>query len=260
MGTDSETLIIEMRAIDKSFGRIQALDGVDFEVRDNEVMGLVGDNGAGKSTLIKTLVGIHEPDGGEISIDGQPVTLSSPKEAQEQGIATVYQDLALVDELDVHTNVFLGRPEVNRRAGVLPIVDWPTMREEADRILRDRLNFEVPIDSKVEFLSGGERQAVAVARAIATDPDIVILDEPTAALSADAADRVIDIVESLKAEGITVIIISHSLEEVFALTDRVTVLHAGEKVATVDSAAVTEDDILEMMISGQPRGEAANAT
>jgi ABC-type sugar transport system ATPase subunit len=255
-----EQPIIEMEGVEKQFGRVRALGGVDFDVRENEIVGLVGDNGAGKSTLIKTLVGIHDPDEGTIRIRGEQVSPSNPKEAQEYGIATVYQDLALVDELTVPANVFLGRSKKRRLAGLLPIVDWGGMRAEADRILKERLDFEVPTDSRAEFLSGGERQAVAIARAIATDPEIVILDEPTAALSVDAADRVVDIIKSLRDEGMSVIVISHSLEEVFSLTDRITVLHAGQTVATVDSATVTEDDILQMMISGNRRLETADAT
>jgi ABC-type sugar transport system ATPase subunit len=249
-----EQALVEMRGIEKRFGRVEALNHVDFEIRDGEIMGLVGDNGAGKSTLIKTLVGIHEPDAGEIRINGETVDIENPKEAQAYGIATVYQDLALVDELSVHANMFLGRVKKRRIGGLIETIDWPSMREEAERTLSERLKFDVPVDSKVEFLSGGERQAVAIGRALVTDPDIVILDEPTSALSADAVQRVIDLVKTLRDEGVSVLLISHSLEEIFSLTDRITVLHAGECVGVFDSESVTEDDVVEMMISGNAVG------
>jgi ABC-type sugar transport system ATPase subunit len=248
--SDDTTPTVEMRRISKTFGRVQALDGVDLSLRKGEIMGLVGDNGAGKSTLIKTLVGIHDPDDGEIRIDGDVKSINGPKQAQEYGISTVYQDLALVDDLPVHANIYLGRPEVTTVGGVFNILDWKKMRSEAERILTERLEFDVPIESRVEFLSGGERQAVAIARALVTDPDIVILDEPTSALSAEAADRVINLIKTLRDEGITVLLVSHKLEEIFSLTDRVTVLYAGESIGTFDSENITKDDVVEMMISG----------
>jgi len=247
---ENDDPLVEMRGIGKRFGRIQALENVDLEVDDGEIMGLVGDNGAGKSTLIKTLVGIHQPDEGEIWIKGEQVSVDSPKQAQQHGIATVYQDLALVDQLTVDANIFLGRTKTRKLGGILPVIDWEGMREEAATTLQNRLNFDVPIDSKVEFLSGGERQAVAIGRALITDPDLIILDEPTSALSTDAADRVIDLVKTLRDEGIAVLLISHSLEEIFSLTDRITVLHSGKRVGTVDSSEVTEDEVVEMMIAG----------
>lgn len=247
---EDETPLVEMEGIGKRFGRIRALESVDLEVNDGEIMGLVGDNGAGKSTLIKTLVGIHQPDEGEIRVKGEPVEMDSPKEAQSYGIATVYQDLALVDQLPVDANIFLGRTKTRKIGGLIPVIDWEGMRQEAEATLKDRLNFDVPVDSKVEFLSGGERQAVAIGRALITDPDLIILDEPTSALSTDAAQRVIDLVKTLRDEGISVLLISHSLEEIFSLTDRITVLHSGERVDTVTSADVTEDEVVEMMIAG----------
>jgi ABC-type sugar transport system ATPase subunit len=248
--SDNDQPIVEMRGIGKRFGRIRALNDVDLDIRDGEIMGLVGDNGAGKSTLVKTLVGIHQPDDGEIRINGEPVTIDSPKEAQAHGIATVYQDLALVDQQTVDANIFLGRTKTRKLGGLIPVIDWKGMREEASATLQDRLNFDVPIDSKVEFLSGGERQAVAIGRALITDPDLIILDEPTSALSADAAERVTDLVKTLRDEGISVLLISHSFEEIFSLTDRLTVLHNGERVGTVESSNVTEDEVVEMMIAG----------
>lgn len=252
---ENETPLVEMEGIVKRFGRITAIEDVDLNVKDGEIMGLVGDNGAGKSTLIKTLVGIHQPDEGEIRVQGETVTIDSPKEAQSSGIATVYQDLALVDQLTVDANIFLGRTKTRKIGGLIPIIDWAGMQREAEATLRDRLNFDVPIDSKVEFLSGGERQAVAIGRALITDPDLIILDEPTSALSTDAAQRVIDLVKTLRDEGVSVLLISHSLEEIFSLTDRITVLYSGKCVGTVKSENVSEDEVVEMMIAGNPLDE-----
>lgn len=253
--SEYETPLIETEGIGKRFGRIRALEDVDLDVKDGEIMGLVGDNGAGKSTLIKTLVGIHQPDEGEIRVKGEPVTMDSPKEAQSHGIATVYQDLALVDQLTVDANIFLGRTKTRKIGGIIPVIDWAGMQREAEATLKDRLNFDVAVDSKVEFLSGGERQAVAIGRALITDPDLIILDEPTSALSTDAAQRVIDLVKTLRDEGIAVLLISHSLEEIFSLTDRITVLHSGKRVGTVTRENVTEDEVVEMMIAGSPIDE-----
>jgi ABC-type sugar transport system ATPase subunit len=245
------TPVVEMRNISKSFGSIQALSGVDLEVGDNEIMGLVGDNGAGKSTLVKTLVGIHEADEGEVYVDGQPVDIDSPRDARQHGIATVYQDLAMVDELSVAANTFLGRPITKSVAGLFEIIDWDRMEEEAARVMRENLNLEIDPEKRVEFLSGGERQAVAINRALVTDPRLVIMDEPTSALSTESADRVKELVRQLKDEGMSVLVISHNLDEVFDLTDRITVIAHGEKVGTVDTDNINRDEIVQMMISGE---------
>lgn len=245
---DTEPLI-EMRDISKAFGRIQALDGVDLTLYDKEILGLLGDNGSGKSTLVKTLVGIHDPDGGEIRVRGEPVNIGSPKDARKHGIATVYQDLALVDALSVAENMFLGRKPVRRVGGVVPIVDYDRMQTEAERILRERLNIKLDPTTSVEYLSGGERQAVAIGRALVTNPEIVVMDEPTSALSADSAQRVRDLIRNLREEGMAVIMISHDLDEVFTLTDRITVLENGKHAGTVETAAVDRDDVLRMMMA-----------
>lgn len=247
-GTESDPLI-EMRGIEKRFGRVVALDGVDLTLREGEILALVGDNGSGKSTLVKTLVGIHQPDAGEIFIRGDRTTVDNPREAREHGIATVYQDLALVDSLSVAANIFMGRA-LSGRVGILPKLDWKQMNEEAEEILRTRLNIELDPSMEVEFLSGGERQAIAVARALVTDPDVVVMDEPTSALSADSARRVRELVRSLNDEGITVLVISHNLDEVFELTDRTTVLDGGRLVGTVDTDGVTKETVVQMIVSG----------
>lgn len=246
-----EPLAIEMEDIHKSFGRVIALNGVDFELRDNEVMGLLGDNGSGKSTLIECLVGIHQPDQGTVRIRGEEVDIASPKQARSYGISTVYQDLALVNELTVAANLFLARNPMKRLGGVLPIVDWDTMNEESRAILRERMNLDIDPTARVEFLSGGERQSIAIARALVTDPDIIVMDEPTSALSPDSAKRVQELIQTLQDEGISVVVISHNMDEVFAVCDRVTILDNGNHVGTVPTNLVDKSQIIEMMVSGQ---------
>lgn len=250
MAADDVANLVEMHGIEKHFGRVVALNGVDLEVREGEILGLLGDNGSGKSTLIKTLVGVHQPDAGEVFIRGEQVHITNPKEARKYGISTVYQDLALVDSLSVSANLFLARNPMKKFAGV-SIVDWETMNREAEEIIRNRLNLEIDPTARVEFLSGGERQAIAIARSLVTDPDLIIMDEPTSALSADSSQRVRELIKTLNEEGITVLLITHSMDEVFALTDRVTVLDSGDLVGTADTDAVTKEDIVQMMVSGE---------
>jgi len=247
--SEEKTPVLEMRGISKSFGTLQALNDVDFTVNENEIVGLVGDNGAGKSTLVKTLVGLHDPDEGEIFLNGEAVSISDPKDARKHGIATVYQDLALVDELSVAMNLHLGRPLMKRLGGLLPIVDWPQMNKNAEEILRENLNIHIDPESKVEFLSGGERQAVAICRALVTDPNLIVMDEPTSALSADAAERVMDLIKSLRDRGMSIVIISHNLDEIFEVTDRMTILSNGQHITTVDSDTVNREQVVQMMIS-----------
>jgi len=238
-----------MKGISKSFGPLQALNDVDFTVKENEIVGLVGDNGAGKSTLVKTLVGLHDPNEGEIFLNDEPIDISDPKDARKHGIATVYQDLALVDDLSVAMNLHLGRPVMKRLGGILPIVDWPQMNKHAEEVLRENLNIHIDPESKVEFLSGGERQAVAICRALVSDPDVIVMDEPTSALSADAAERVMDLIRSLRDRGMSIVIISHNLDEIFEVTDRMTILSNGQHITTVDSATVNREQVVQMMIS-----------
>jgi ABC-type sugar transport system ATPase subunit len=249
-GNETQTLI-EMRGIKKRFGRVAALSGVDLELYDGEILGLLGDNGSGKSTLIKTLVGVHRPDAGKIYVRGEQVEIQSPRQARQFGIETVYQDLALVNEMSVAANVFLDRYPRTKIAGVIPKIDWKSMNERAESILRDRLNLELDVEKEVEFFSGGERQAVAIARALVTDPDVVILDEPTSALSADSARRVQELIEALNEEDISILIISHNLEEIFELADRLVVLRNGERVGSVRPERATKNGIVTMMVDGR---------
>lgn len=255
MTTDSSHPRIEVEHLKKRFGTVEALSDVSLTLKDNEVLSLVGDNGAGKSTFIKTLVGIHQPDGGEIRFNGEPVTIDGPKHARKLGVGTVYQDLALVDELSVAENLFLGRMPVKKVGGLVPVVDQEYMAEEAERILSEHLNIHVDPDTPVEFLSGGERQAVAIGRALVTDPDIVLLDEPTSALSKAAVEHVEELVEQLRDSGHSVILIDHNLEEVLSMSDRVAVLFQGRIVDVVDASTVTRDDVVSMMVSGHRANE-----
>lgn len=250
MSASSDIPLIEMKGITKRFGQIEAINDIDLNLYEGDVLGLLGDNGAGKSTLIKTLVGLHSPTEGTIRIRGEETKITSPKDARKYGIATVYQDLALVDERTVAENMFLGRYPVKRFGGIVPIVDYETMNKRTKTILKDRLDIDIDPTASVEFLSGGERQSIAIARALVTDPDMIIMDEPTSALSADAANRVQRLISTLQDEGITIIIISHDFNEVFSVTNRVMVLNNGSLVGDLPTDSVTKDDLLHMMVDG----------
>jgi ABC-type sugar transport system ATPase subunit len=222
--------IVEMKDIHKSFGAVRALRGVDLTLRQNEVLGLVGDNAAGKSTLMKVLSGAYIPDEGEIWIDGRRVDIHSPEDSREIGIEMVYQDFMLANNLDVASNVFLGREIVRWQVGPLRVMNKRQMEQDA-RSLMDRLKIEIPsVRLRVENLSGGQRQAVAIGRATAFDAKVIIMDEPTAALSVAAIDKVIDLIAKLKEEGASIIIISHRLEDIFRVGDRVLVMRQGQMV------------------------------
>jgi len=235
--------LLEMTGISKRFGAVQVLHDVDFEVHPGEVVALVGDNGAGKSTLIKTMSGIFKPDAGVISWLGEAQHLSSPGEATHLGIATVYQDLALCDNLDVVANLYLGREEL----GTLPLIDETKMELEATVLLR-RLAVSIPsVRTPVASLSGGQRQSVAVARATMGQPKLVILDEPTAALGVPQTRQVLALIDRLRQEGLAVIVISHNLVDVFQIADRIIVLRLGRRVATFDAKDSTADQVVAAM-------------
>ncbi len=234
------TPLLAMKGVSKSFGAVKALDGVDFELYANEILGLVGDNGAGKSTLIKIISGVLLPDAGEISLEGKRVHIRSPHDARELGIETVYQDLGLLDTLDVPKNIFIGREP---RAGRF----FFKMREMArltGSILAS-LNIEIPsVASEVRLLSGGQRQAIAVGRAAYWGHRIVIMDEPTAALGVAESMKVLELARTLKSRSVSVIIISHNLEHVFKVVDRVLVLRRGKRVADRRIGDTTGDEIV----------------
>src|SRR5512136_653456 len=224
------TPIVEMRNIKKNFAAVQALKGVDLVLHHNEVLGLVGDNAAGKSTLMKVLSGAYIPEEGEILIEGKKVHLTDPLHARRIGIEMVYQDLALANNLDVTANVFLGRETVSTQIGPIGVMNKHQMELESQRLL-DRLKIEIPsVRLLVERLSGGQRQAVAIARSTAFGSKVIIMDEPTAALSVAAIGKVLDIVRELKSQGASIIIISHRLEDIYSVSDRMVVLRQGRKV------------------------------
>jgi simple sugar transport system ATP-binding protein len=223
--------IVEMVNIQKSFGAVQALRNVALTLNHGEVLGLVGDNAAGKSTLMKVLSGAYIPDAGDILINSKKVHITNPEDSRRLGIEMVYQDYALADNLDVSANVFLGREIVKWKLGPIGMMDKKSMEEQA-RSLLDRLRIEIDnVRLKVENLSGGQRQAVAIGRATAFDAKVIIMDEPTAALSVAAIGKVLDLIRELKSLGGSIIMISHRLEDVYEVSDRIIVLRQGRKVA-----------------------------
>lgn len=249
--TETEEPPIRVENVDKHFARIVALEDVSFEVEENEVLAMVGDNGAGKSTLMNVLCGVHKPTNGQLYAYGNPVEFDNPEDARKYGIETVYQDLALMDDLDVATNIYMDQfPK--KGIGPLQFIDWGETYRMADALLRDTLDRpDIDANTEVEFLSGGQRQLVAIARALAFDPKLVILDEPTSALSVEATELVHETVHRLKEEGITVIIVSHSLDEIFGLADRIAVLYQGSLVDVAKTDSVSQEALKEMMSTGR---------
>jgi simple sugar transport system ATP-binding protein len=225
----SDTPLLELRGVSKSFGSVQALTDVDFEVRHGEVMALVGDNGAGKSTLIKCVAGIYAIDGGEIHFEGSPVQIHGPKDAAKLGIEVVYQDLALCDNLTAAENVYLGR-ELTRGFGPFRVLDYRTMFERAGELFAELKSETRPRDL-VRRMSGGQRQAVAIARTRLSEPKVVLMDEPTAAISVRQITEVLNLIRRLRDHDIAVVLVSHRMPDVFAVADRIVVLRRGVKVA-----------------------------
>jgi D-xylose transport system ATP-binding protein len=243
--------LVEMRDIRVSFGGVHAVDGVTVDLMPGEVVGLVGGNGAGKSTLIRTLSGAHPPDEGQILIEGKPVTISNPRDAKVYGIETIYQTLALADNVDAAANMFLGR-ELTTRFGSL---DDAAMEAETRKVM-GRLNPRFKnFKTAVMSLSGGQRQSVAIARAIHFNARILIMDEPTAALGPAETAQVRDLVKQLKDDGIGIFLISHDIHDVFDLSDRISVMLHGKLVGTVNKSDVTTDEVLAMIIIGKLPGE-----
>ena len=245
----SETPILQLRGISKSFGSVQALTDVDFEVRHGEVMALVGDNGAGKSTLIKCVAGINSVDSGEILFEGKPVNITAPKDAAKLGIEIVYQDLALCDNLDVVQNMYLGREER----------DWlwrlkePVMEQRTADTLRSLSVTTIrSIRQPVASLSGGQRQSVAVAKAVQWNSKLVILDEPTAALGVAQTRQVLDLVKRLGEQGLSVVLISHNLHDVFEVATRITVLRLGRDVGVYEREKTTQQEVVQAITAGIP--------
>ena len=246
--TEPNTPLLELRGIKKRFGAVDVLRGIDLTIEPGQVTALVGDNGAGKSTLIKTVAGIYPIDEGTILWEGRPVHIRSPKEAAALGIEVVYQDLALADNLDVVQNMFLGRERLKH----LLLLDEQSMEATAKETLSGLAVTTIKsVRQPVSSLSGGQRQSVAVAKAVMWNSKLVILDEPTAALGVSQTEQVLALVKRLGERGLGVLIISHNLNDVFAVADRIAVLRLGNLVATVDTSDVDSQEIVELMTTGR---------
>jgi simple sugar transport system ATP-binding protein len=253
-------ILLRAEHIRKSFGAVTALKDVSIEVRKGEVLALVGDNGAGKSTFIKILCGFHPPDSGTIEWEGRPLHLRSPLEARHHGIETVYQDLALVNDLSVFQNMFLGREKIVRLAGIIPLTDNRTMKRETREHLA-RLGINLPsISSLVRQLSGGQRQSIAVARSMQTSPKLLIMDEPLAALGVREGGLVLDLIQQLRRQRETsIILIVHNYNQIFEVCDRINFLHSGEIVLDRSTADTTEEELIRIVKSGLGRSAVSEA-
>ncbi|MGM0414822.1 MAG: ATP-binding cassette domain-containing protein [Bacillota bacterium] len=254
-----ETPLVKMENIHKKFGSIHAVKGVDLEVYSGEIIGLLGNNGAGKSTLIKALVGINPKTSGKIYWQGEEVQINSIKDARKLGIEAVYQEQAVFNQLSIVQNVFMGREPKRCLVGPIKCLDYKTMKDIVGPLLK-KLGMSVPsLDHEVRFCSGGERQGVAIARAMHFEAKLVILDEPTTALSVEAAKKVLSFIEHLKNEGISVILISHNMAHVYSVVDRIVVLSHGRKVEDVKKSETSRDKIEDLMSEVEKEGDKRNA-
>lgn len=250
--TSDEPPILSVRNISKRFAGVHALNDVSLDLNRGEVLALAGDNGAGKSTLIKIISGVYQPDAGEIFYNGERVSMANPAASRSLGIETIYQDLALADNLNVGANVFLGREPERRLAGLLPSIDRRRMQAAAQEVL-DTLDIDIEprkLRQPVRNLSGGQRQAVAIGRAIYWQAKVLIMDEPTAALGVPEQRKVRDLIRTLAERKVSIIFISHNLSDVFAVTDRVIVLRRGETAGVRNTKEASSDDIVKLMVGG----------
>ncbi|MBN2554275.1 MAG: sugar ABC transporter ATP-binding protein [Spirochaetales bacterium] len=243
--------MLEVRGLTKRFGGLTAVDRMDMQVFPGEVVGLLGDNGAGKSTLIKMVSGVYHPDEGQIFFEGKEVRMSSPADALELGIETLYQDLALAENLDVFSNIFMGRERTKRFLGLIPVLDHETMHEESKKVL-NRLEIEIPsLRNLIKTLSGGQRQAVAIGRSIYWNAKLLIMDEPTAALGVAEQRKVLDLVRLLRSQNIPIIIISHQMYDIFSVTDRLVVMRRGKKVAERITEQTNTDEVIGLITGSE---------
>jgi simple sugar transport system ATP-binding protein len=248
--------LVQVRGISKNFGRIQALRNVSFSLGEAQVLGLLGDNGAGKSTLIKILTGLFKPDKGKIIWEGEEVSFHSPRDAYEMGVATVYQDLAIVDLMSIYRNVFLGRERsITKGLGPFRFLDRRKAMQQARKAIAD-IGIQIrDADEPIARMSGGERQSIAIARAAYFDPKLLILDEPTSALSLRQTDRVLKSVEEARNKGISIIFITHNVHHVYPVADRFVVLSHGESIADIERGKASKEDISELIVEGRPKAE-----
>ena len=250
--------ILELKGISKRFGAVQALSGVDLEVYPDEVVGLVGDNGAGKSTLVKIIAGTYQPDAGQYIFEGKEVSINSPHDASQLGIQTVYQDLALCDNLDVVANLYLGREEMRSLVPGFKSIDEITMEQRTLHFINE-LHVRIPsIRARIATLSGGQRQSVAVARAVMWNSKVVLLDEPTAALGVEQTRQVKDLILNLRKQGLGVLVISHNLVDIFDVSDRIIVLRLGQRVATFQTHVSNPEQVV-AAITGAEFGAKSSA-
>ena len=242
--TAAETLV-SMTQIRKSFGKVEVLKGIDFDVGTNEIVGLIGDNGAGKSTLIKILVGVHQPDRGEIYYKGQKITIHSVKKSRDLGIETVYQERALSEQQNLWTNIFMGR-ELATPLGFLKVKQ---QRAETDKILREQMGSSaISTDAVVKYLSGGEKQGIAIGRALYFQADLIILDEPTMGLSISETNKVLDFVANIKKQGKSAILISHNIYYVYPVADRFYILDRGSVAGIFEKKDISQEELVDKMV------------
>jgi simple sugar transport system ATP-binding protein len=243
--------LLEAKNITKRFGGLTAVDNVSFHVDSGEVVALLGDNGAGKSTLIKIISGVYKPDEGEIFIEGRKIDISLPMDAISHGIETIYQDLALAENMDVPSNIFLGRECTKKALGFIKVVDQEHMTTESKKVL-DRLDIRIPsLKSNIRNLSGGQRQAVAISRSIYWNAKVLIMDEPTAALGISEQKKVLELVRSLKKQGIGIILISHQMYDVFTVADRIIVMRRGIKAGERNVKDTNSEEIVGLIVGAE---------
>ena len=243
--------LLELKNLTKRFGGLVAVNNVSMEIKEGEVVGLLGDNGAGKSTLIKMVSGVHRPDEGQIFFKGKEVKIDSTRKALSIGIETLYQDLSLAENLNAYSNIFLGREKLKKILKFINILDHDYMLKESKKVL-DRLEIEIPsLRNRIKVLSGGQRQAVAISRSIYWDAKLLIMDEPTAALGVAEQKKVLELVLKLKSQGIGIIIISHQLYDVFSVADRLVIMRRGEKVGERNTKETTPDEIVSLIVGAE---------
>jgi simple sugar transport system ATP-binding protein len=243
--------ILQVKELYKRFGGLVAVDHVSLDIHPGEVVGLLGDNGAGKSTLIKMISGVYKPDGGQIVLNGEAVSFSTPLEARRRGIETIYQDLALCENLDASANIFLGREKMRHQLGIFSVLDRSFMLRESRQVL-DQLDIRIPeLRNPIRQLSGGQRQAVSIARAVYWNASLMIMDEPTAALGVPEQLRVLELIRTLRHRGVPVILISHNMQDVFAVADRVIVMRRGSKAGERKISETNENEVVGLMVGAE---------
>ena len=249
-GQDAQP-ILQVKGLYKRFGGLVAVDHVSLDIYPGEVVGLLGDNGAGKSTLIKMISGVYKSDGGQILLNNEAVSFSTPMEARRRGIETIYQDLALCENLDASANIFLGREQMRRQLGIFKVLARSYMLAESRQIL-DQLDIRIPdLRNPIRQLSGGQRQAVSIARAVYWNAHLMIMDEPTAALGVPEQLKVLELIRTLRDQGVPVILISHNMQDVFAVADRVIVMRRGSKAGERRVSETNESEVVGLMVGAE---------